>query len=166
MFSQDTIKTVNANRIGYKEWTKYKSLVRFGIGVQKSFSTELGITRHKYMFNDLAGASAAYYSTIEWIPPFSSNNDNVYGLKAGYEISAGALALGLEAKYQTDFVENDFVFTPRIGLSVVGVVTLFYGYNISTNGNPFPNVGNHQFTVICNFNSGVFKNVKTRNPNP
>jgi len=118
------------------------------------------------MFNDLAGASAAYYGALEWMPTFSKNNDNIYGLKAGYEISARAPAIGLEVKYQTDFIERDFVITPKIGLSIMGVATLFYGYNISTNGNPFSNVGNHQFSFICNFNSGVFKNFNDKKTHP
>lgn len=156
--AQDSLK-LNTNKLGYKKWTNYKTSLRFGLGVQKSFFTEVGLSRHKYLYNDLGFASKAYYTSAEWMPRFS-NNDNVYGLKVGYELGARAVALGLEAKYQTDFNANDIVFTPKIGLGFMGVLNLYYGYNISTNSSPFSAVRHNQFSIVCNFNSQFFEHKK------
>jgi len=162
LFGQDTTKTIQSeNRDGYKKWTNYRTSIRTGLGAQESFYFEVGISRLKYIYNDLGYASGAYYGAFEWTPTFSPDKErNIYGLKIGYEINARILALGIETKFQSDRKENDFVITPKIGFGVLGVVNLFYGYNISTTGNPFSRIGNHQFSIVCNLNRHIFKNGK------
>ena len=59
-------------------------------------------------------------------------------------------AIAIETKYQTNFYENDFVITPKIGLGLSSFLFLTYAFNISTNNNPFPNVSKHQFSLIVN----------------
>lgn len=157
-FSQDSL----SNKPGYKKWTNYKTSFRFSLGVQKSFFSEVGLSRHKYLYNDLGYASKSYYTSVEWVPKFSKTNDHVYGIKIGYELNARMLAMGLEAKYQTDFKANDIVLTPKIGFGIVGAVNLFYGYNISTNKSPFANIRHHQFSIVCNLNNQFLKNAKTK----
>ena len=158
---QDSLR-LNQGRSGYKKWTDYKTSLRFGLGTQKAFFSELGLSRHKYLYNDLGYASKAYYTSLEWVPSFSKANLNVYGIKAGYEINLRVLALGIETKYQTDFDNSDFVLTPKIGLGMMGIVNLFYGYAISTHKSPFEQVRHHQFSVVCNFNNQFFKNAKIK----
>jgi hypothetical protein len=155
--AQDTIKSKSDSIYGYKHWTKYNNALRFGVGTQKSFYTELGLSRHQFTFNDLGYASSTYYSSIELTPTFSSTNKNIYAIKAGYEINARTLALGIEGKYQTDFMKNDIVITPKIGFGFMGVVNLFYGYNISLMSSLFQNIGHHQFSIVCNLNRKVLK---------
>jgi hypothetical protein len=111
--AQETIKSKSDSIYGYKRWTKYHNALRIGIGTQKSFYTELGLSRHQFTFNDLGYASSTYYSSIELTPTFSSTNKNIYAIKAGYEINARTLALGIEGKYQTDFMKNHIVITPK-----------------------------------------------------
>ncbi|TKC13140.1 hypothetical protein FA048_05875 [Pedobacter polaris] len=162
VFGQDSLSVNNVSRPGYKKWTNSKSSLRFGLGVQKTFFAEVGLSRHKYLYNDLGYASKAYYTSVEWVPKFSNANNHIYGIKAGYELNARILALGLEAKYQTDFKDNDIILTPKIGVGVMGVLNLFYGYNISTNKSPFPYIRHHQFSIVCNFNNEFFKNAKSK----
>lgn len=124
---------------------------RFGIGIQKEFYTEFGVAGYSYYYNDRIYSSATYYGAFEWSQP-----KNVYGFKAGYEINASALALGLEAKYQVNSENHDFVITPKIGVGILGIINIFYGYNISTQGQPFDYIGHHQFSMVFNFSKKMF----------
>jgi len=157
VFAQDSLQTIHKE--GYKKWTNYKTAPRFSLGLQKAFYAELGIARHQYMYNDLGYAAKAYYAALEYVPIFKSSTDkSIYGLKLGYELNARILALGLEGKYLTDFKQNDFVLTSKLGLGIMGVIHVFYGYNISTNRSPFPKIGHHQFSLVCNLNKKALKN--------
>lgn len=154
-FAQDSTKTQSkvTNKEGYKRWTIYRTSVRFGIGVQKSFYSEIGVSRLRYFYNDLGYAATVHYAAIEWTPTFFPDKPkNIFGLKVGYELNMRTLALGLETKYQTDGSQNDFVLTPKIGLGFFGVVNVFYGYNISFAGSPFADIGHNQFSVVANLN--------------
>lgn len=163
-FGQDTTKTSQLKqRDGYEQWTKYRTSLRIGLGIQKSFFPELGISRHKYTYNDLGFASSTYYTSFEWTPPINQNMDkSIYGVKIGYEINARTLALGFEIKYQKDIKDYDFVITPKIGFGFFGILNIFYGYNISTVGSPFSKVGHNQFSIIFNLNRQFFKNNKVK----
>jgi len=142
---QDSTNT--SVRPGYKKWTKHRTVLRFGTGFQESGYLELGFSRHHFFYNDLGYASGAYYGSFEWTPLL-----NVYGLKGGYEINARAIALGLEAKFQNNTEATDFVITPKIGFGTMGVLNVFYGYNISFLRYPFEDLGKHQFSLVFNFN--------------
>ncbi|AXT57413.1 hypothetical protein J8L88_00610 [Aquimarina sp. MMG015] len=145
--SQDSI-TEMGYRTNSRSTTYKRFSARVGAGVQNSFYSEIGLSRHTCTYSDVGFFSNDYYVAIEWTP--ISGND-VYGVKIGYEINMiPLLNLGVEGKYQTNFDTNDFVITPKIGLGIFGDVNIFYGYNISTNGNPFPDIGTHQFSVVLN----------------
>lgn len=124
--------------------------IRVGFGLQKSFYTELGIALHKCNYGDVGFFSNDLYSALEWTP---TPEQDIYGLKIGYEANISLLNLGIEVKYQTDFTNRDVVITPKIGLGIFGDVNVFYGYNISTNHNPFiERIKHHQFSIVFNFN--------------
>lgn len=161
LFGQDTSKTDLDKREGYKQWTKYRNSFRLGFGIQKSFYTEIGFSKHRYIYNDLGFGSTAYYTAIEFTPEFSSNKRSIYALKFGFEMNGRALALGIETKYQTDFNANDIAITPKVGLGFFGVFNLFYGYNIFLSSNPFLNIAHNQFSIISNLNRQFFRNKKT-----
>jgi hypothetical protein len=142
-----------SEREGYKEWTRWRTAGRVALGVQRSFYTELGVARHKYMFAENGFAAQAYYAAFEWTPTTKPETENhIFGIKTGYEINAGLLALGLEAKYLFDKADSDFVITPKVGMGFFGVVNIFYGFNISTNDRPFSRIGKNQFSVNFNLN--------------
>jgi hypothetical protein len=128
--------------------TKICRNLRLGIGVQKSFQSEIGYSRMKHIMSCTGFFSKTYYTSIEYVPK-TKNYDDIFGLKIGLEYNLSILAVGLETKYQTDFDKKDFVVTPKIGFGF-GYVNLHYGFNISTNNNPFPNIGNHQFNLSVN----------------
>lgn len=129
--------------------------MRFGLGYQKSFYTELGIAIRKDFGEDLFIFSTNYYSAIEWNPELFHNEKNIFAIKFGGEISAQPLLIGLEMKYQSDFKDADYILTPGVGIgddlitgSVLSSVYLCYGYNISINHRPFEEIGRHQISLI------------------
>ncbi len=143
---------------GYNEWTDFMWCVRAGVGVQNALYGEVGISRLRYTFKDVGQFSQAYYASMEWTPTILPDKPrNIYGFKAGYEINLYALALGLEAKYLSDFEKDSWVATPRIGLGMMGIFNLFYGYNIWLNTNPFDEIGHHQLSIILNLNRYLIK---------
>ncbi|WP_299186178.1 hypothetical protein [uncultured Aquimarina sp.] len=145
--SNDTIIDIEYRTNPYS--TTYKRFSgRVGAGIQNSFYSEIGLSRHTCTYSDVGFFSNDYYIAIEWNPV---SEKDVYGVKMGYEMNMiPLLNLGIEGKYQTNFDTNDFVITPKIGLGIFGDVNIFYGYNISTNGNPFPDIGKHQFSIVLN----------------
>ncbi len=157
-YGQDTATINLPIREGYKKWTPYETAGRFGIGIQKEFYTEFGISGFSYYYNDRIDYSSNFYGAIEWSQP-----KNVYGFKMGYEINASALALGLEMKYQVNSSAYDFVVTPKIGVGILGIINIFYGYNISTRGQPFADIGHHQFSMVFIFNKKMFSRQTKRN---
>ncbi|QJP33273.1 hypothetical protein F0365_02050 [Nonlabens sp. Ci31] len=56
-------------------------------------------------------------------------NKNVLGFKASYEESFAIFAAQIAADYLTTFEDSQFRISPKIGLSIFGFVTLYYGWN-------------------------------------
>ena len=138
-------------------WTKVTAL-RGSIGAQKSFFTEVGISKLYYSNSGYVPMSKAKFIAIEFSPTLKPKAENdLYGLKVGYEFTAIIISVALEAKYQTDFTNNDFVLTPKIGFGAFGIFTFYYGLNVSTNNKPFSRIGTHQFSIICNLNKNAFQ---------
>lgn len=144
---KDSLQNTYINR----QFTTEKQIsIRVGAGFQKAFYTELGLALHKCIYGDTGYFSNAFYTAAEWNP---NKVNDIYALKIGYEANAYLLNIGLEIKYQTDFTNKDIVITPKIGLGLFGDVNVFYGYNISTNNNPFSKtIGSHQVSIVFNFN--------------
>lgn len=143
--SQDTTQFIPNRQYSH---TEKQISVRVGTGIQKNAYAELGASLHSCTYGCTGFFANDGYSAIEWTPV-----NNIYGLKIGYEANIPLLNVGIETKYQTNFTKNDFVITPKIGLGIFGDVNLFYGYHISTNGSPFPEIGHHQFSLILNLNN-------------
>ncbi len=135
-----------------------KNSLRVGAGIQENVFAEVGFARHKAENTKCYFGSKpphGYYSTLEWTAK-TQNKKNVFGIKVGYETSLSIVSTAIEAKYLTNFENKDFVITPKIGFGS-GDWYVFYGYNISTNVNPFGNVGKHQFSIVFNLNKDSFK---------
>lgn len=150
-FGQDTIRPKDPfiDRHSLSPSTEKQLSVRVGLGLRNSFYADLGVALHACTFSDVGFFSRDVYTALEWIP---SKNESVYGLKIGCHANAYLLNVGLEVKYQTDFLNRDFVITPKIGFGLYGDLNLFYGYNFSTNHRPFPEIGRHQFSLVLNIN--------------
>ncbi len=145
---------INHNR----QFTTEKQIsIRGGIGFQKNIFPEVGLALHECNYSDVGFFSNDFYTAIEWIP---NTQQNLYGLKIGYEANTSILLLngGIELKYLTDFKEKDIVIMPKIGFGLFGDVNIFYGYAITTNNNPFEKIiGNHQLSIVFNFNNHFLK---------
>lgn len=134
-----------------KTWKKFNLSPRMGVGIQKSFYTEVGLSFQKYIYEARHGFMVFnIYSAFEW-KPSTPGEKPVYGTKLGYEIVNNGSAGGIEVKYQWNSEHEDVVFTPKFGFGI-GFVNLFYGYNLSTNKYPFPTIRKHQFSLVINTN--------------
>jgi hypothetical protein len=154
--SNDSIRIMNRN----PQWTKYNPSLRLGFGLQRSIYTEAGISFHKYIVGCTGYASKTAYMALEWMPTIRPENENnIYALKTGYEVNGSIIALGIEAKYQSDLKKNDIVLTPKVGLGIYGMINIFYGYNISFNRSPFTRVGHHQFSIVANLNKRIINDI-------
>lgn len=129
--------------------------IRVGGGFQRKVYTEIGLALHKCTYGDVGFFSNDFYTALEWFP---NKENNLYGIKMGYEANANLINLALEVKYQTNFKEKDVAIIPKIGLGLFGDVNVFYGYSISTNKNPFSDIiGLHQLSIVFNFNKHFLK---------
>lgn len=143
---------------GYRHWTRFRTCPRVGVGVQKSFYTELGIERSRFAISEGGGAFNTYYASLEWIPTvLPEKSRNIYGAKIGGEIAANYLNYGLELKYQSDGKKQDLVVTPKAGLGFFGLVEVFYGYNFSFNKHPFEYAAQNQLSLIININRKAWR---------
>jgi hypothetical protein len=132
-------------------------MFRTGIGIQRSFYAELGISSFASTYSSHQGvASLGYYLSGEWTPAIRPS-DYVFGIKGGAELIGSTGAMAVELKYQWNQVQNDFVFTPKYGFGLSHYAIFFYGYNLSINKNPFTRVRCHQFSLIFNINRRMFK---------
>lgn len=143
---------------GYRHWTKFRTCPRIGVGVQKSFYSELGIERSRFAISEAGGTFNAYYASLEWIPTIlPEKSRNIYGAKIGAEIAANYLNYGLELKYLSDGQKQDFVITPKAGIGFFGLAELFYGYNFSFNKHPFEFAAQNQLSLIININRKAWR---------
>ena len=151
-YSQEIKRDSIPHQMSNRQFGSEKQIsIRVGAGIQRSFYTELGVALHKCNYGDTGFFSNDAYIALEWTP---DSNQDLYGVKIGYEANPMGLNAGIEVKYLTDFEEKDIVFTPKIGLGIFGDLNLFYGYNISANKNPFSEItGRHQFSIVLNLNN-------------
>jgi hypothetical protein len=134
-----------------ESWKKFHIGARIGLGIQKSFFTELGLGFQRYFYEERHGfAVSGFYTSFEWIPS-TGGEKPIYGAKVGGEFVNNGAAGGIEVKYLGDGEKEDVVITPKIGFGM-GFVNIFYGYNFSTQKYPFPKLGKSQFSLVINTN--------------
>ena len=134
-----------------KSWDKFQPGLRVGVGIQKSFYTELGFSMQKNLYEASHGFIIySYYASWEWTPRVGSEA-SVQGIKIGGEIVNNGAVGAFEVKYLADDEKQDVVLTPKFGFGL-GLVNIYYGYNLSTNKYPFPKIRKHQFSLVINTN--------------
>lgn len=137
--------------------SKPYTLLHFGIGMQKSFYAELRLSRFKYSGFHHSKHPFNYYGAIEWMPNLSKfRENNLFGLKAGYELNLRIVVIAIEPKYLTNGNIYNLFVTPKVGFNFSRVI-LYYGYNIPAIGIPFSKVGNHQFSLVIQFGCRISK---------
>jgi hypothetical protein len=137
---------------------------RFSLGIQDSPFIEAGVSRLFYG-QKLDISAWCLYSALEMNYRNSSTEPKIYyGIKFGFENSWNLGMWALEAKYLTDNKKSVFVFTPKGGISLFGLVNLLYGYNffsLNPDGTPyFPGLGHNQISLIININRSILKTFK------
>ncbi|WP_066837747.1 hypothetical protein [Rufibacter ruber] len=153
---QSTVEQLPSSASTSTWWDTKKVKPRVALGYQKSFFTEVGVAKHWSGGDMVIPRSTALYSSLEWAP---SSTGSVYGIKVGAETISGMGISGLEVKYQSNFKVDDIVITPKLGLSLLGSVSIFYGYNISINKSPFDHVGRHQFSLALLYDKSDWKDI-------
>ena len=142
--------------------TFWTPALRLGIGRQPAFYPEIGVGIHRNTLNEgLKNSGCIYLSLEQSIVYFTDAGRPVYGLKAGYEQGWRGALLGLEAKRQAGAGQVDYVFTPRLGVSLRGIASFAYGYNLSLNNYPFPRHGRHQLSLTANLYRRGFGSQRT-----
>jgi hypothetical protein len=140
-----------ARRQAPTSWKKMELAPRVAFGLQKAYYMEIGAVLQRYTYDARRGFVAnAIYTSMEWTPS-KGIDKSVIGVKLGAESVFNGSTGGIEVKYLSNGNENDVVITPKFGFGV-GVATLFYGYNFSTNKYPFDRIRKHQFSLAINTN--------------
>ncbi len=138
-------------------------MISGGVSYQKQVFGELGM-----MYATDVGSrylDGPRYIAIIIGPKISSEfnfkfNHFIIGPKISYEadIWLGYLLMGtrLNVIDYTDFKQNDFRFTPEIGLSFLSFVDLFYGYNIPLSSTRADFAGTNRITLTISFGPRAF----------
>jgi hypothetical protein len=132
--------------------------LRAEAGWNKSWFASLGASYVYSNVNDHAPMSMVVYAAAEANLAGYRSPNAFYGYKAGFETAGLPFALGLELRNNTDFSGNDqFVFTPKLGLSLFSYVNLFYGYNVYDKNKNLFGIGRSQLSFSININRSVLK---------
>jgi hypothetical protein len=135
---------------------------RYSIGIQNSPFVEIGISKLGISNRGIEFGSWCFYGSAELnYRKQSDNNSNIfYGVKAGFETSWAFFMWALELKFVSDNKDAQLIFTPKLGLSVLGVVNILYGYNLPDKKLKFNGLGHHQISLIVNINRKIIKEGK------
>lgn len=151
-FGQDSLRTDWFERY----WTKPRIVPKIGAGLQENAFVEIGVAYHNIYIHPLSLVSSSPYFTVDGII-----DDDVFiiGPKVGYEFTAGLFGIATDLTYYTDFSDYTFMVTPKIGLSLLGSVNLFYGYNIPLSPEEFKSISRNRFSLTFNLNKD-YLNIK------
>lgn len=147
--------------------------IRVGTGIDKTFYTEYGLSlyEHPDLNRSPDSVGSWHYAVYSTFVNRLKKDENrpVYGLKFGAECSNLLLAEAIELTtyWNNPNSKTDIIITPKFGLSFLGWINLFYGYNlyVQTKEKPFKNIiGRHQFSVSSNLNLSMLPKRKKHIP--
>jgi hypothetical protein len=145
-------------------WTKPRIVPKIGVSVQERAFIEIGIYRHHIYRHPLSLASKGPYATVDILV---DEENLLIGPKAGYEFTAGVFGVAADVTYFYDKDYNSegldrraFVFTPKAGLTILGFMDFFYGYQIPLSEDQITSIARHRFSITCNLNRDYF-NIKS-----
>ncbi len=152
----DTVR----NRLLEMYWTKPRVVPKVGASIQELAILELGVQWHNIYRHPLSLASKGPYASVDII---KDNTNYVIGPKLGYEFTAGVFGTAFDITY---FYNKDYtsegsdrrawVATPKAGLSVLGFVNFFYGYQIPISDQRIRTLSRHRLSVVFNLNKDYF----------
>lgn len=144
---------LNRRKALQRGWTRFEPGIRAGLGTQGTIYGEFGLALYRNNEKKINERSEMLFAGLELVPTLQPEERQVYGFKLGIETTINSIGLGVESKIQTDGQRFDVVFTPKVGISMLGVLSLYYGFNISTEKYPFANAGDRMFTLTILFNT-------------
>lgn len=141
-------------------WTSPRFVPKIGAGIQERAFFEVGIQWHSIYSHPLSLASQGPYATVD---VFIDQKNILVGPKVGYEFTAGLLGAAFDITYFIDHNYNKegdnrraFVGTPKIGLSILGFVDLYYGYQIPFSEERITSINRNRFSITFNLNKDYF----------
>lgn len=144
-------------------WTKQRFIPKAGIAIQDRALAEFGIHWQNIYRHPLSLASKGPYATVDLL---IDEKNFLIGPKLGYEFTAGVFGAAFDVTYfydnNYDFEGNDrraFVATPKGGLSILGFLNFFYGYQIPISEQRITSLSRHRFSITVNVNKDYF-NIK------
>ena len=145
-------------------WTRERFVPKIGVSVQNRAFLELGIQWHHIYRHPLSLASKGPYASVDIMV---DDRNLLIGPKAGYEFTAGVFGAALDVTW---FFDRDYnregldrraiVATPKAGLTLLGFMNFFYGYQIPLSEVRITSISRHRFGLIFNVNKDYF-NVKS-----
>src|SRR5688572_948348 len=107
----DTISNKVAER-----WPHFFPGIRVGVGLQKAFYYEAGLSMQRFAFNPQLGFAATSFYAAYTHTTAMNEIKAVNGVKAGIESVFNGGTCGIEVGYLSDSNEDDIVITPKLGL--------------------------------------------------
>lgn len=141
-------------------WTRPRLIPKIGVGVQDRAFLELGIHWHNIYKDPLIMASKGPYCTVDL---FIDDSNLLLGPKVGYELTAGIVGVAVDVTYFMDHNydnegtnRNSLVLTPKVGLTILGFVNFFYGYQIPLSDKEITTLYRNRFSLVFNLNKDYF----------
>lgn len=119
-----------------------------GISFGKNVFADIGVSRNNNAIVGYHPFSTAYFLSTEIKP----GERFIIGPKAGAWIAggSGAMAIGINMIYYTDFDNNSWAFRPEIGFGFDNF-KLVYGYNAILSKYKLPGINRHLGSFVCYF---------------
>jgi hypothetical protein len=131
----------------------------FGLSVQKQLVGDVGVIYGKGLTEH--SGSVLGMKGLKLASEFNFSRDNFFiAPKISAEFHVVFLGLRFNVIDYTNFVYHDVKVTPEIGATLLGYVSLFYGYNFSLNNARLDYVGKHRLSLTFNINKFIIKAVK------
>ena len=132
--------------------------VRVSGGFNEAPFAELGYTRVLTDERPFHFGSYAWYVAAE--ADFAHDDNGAvqyYGIKAGWEASGWFLMYALELKYLAGSGSSQVLFTPKAGISVMGMANVLYGYILPAHPFNLDGIGHHQISLVVNINRKLLR---------
>jgi hypothetical protein len=141
-------------------WTKERFVPKIGASVQERALLELGVQWHNIYKHPLSLASKGPYASVDLL---IDKKNFLIGPKLGYEFTAGVFGAAFDVTYYYDKdydAEGNnrraFVGTPKGGLTLLGFMNVFYGYQIPLSEQRITTLSRHRFSITLNLNKDYF----------
>ncbi len=141
-------------------WTKPRLVPKAGVSIQDNVFLEIGLYWQNIFHHPLSLASKGPYATVDIMV---DERNLLIGPKLGYEFTAGVFGAAADVTYFYDKDYNSegmdrraFVATPKAGLTLLGFLDLFYGYQIPLSEDRITSLSRHRFSITFNFNRDYF----------